>query len=190
MKPGDPRGFARTSPKAAGNSEQEEKDASGLHKVSNVLVGVAIGVSENLPVVLSPKLEGGLLVEIGEGGVRKNFCGSLVFALLIEDVSILEFDQSSFEVGVNNFHDLLEGKGISVHLDVGVEDLAFGGDGFTSRSDVFEHSGRRGDFDGTAKGGRTIPTKGQVIGLFTLVTDIRVESEGRSSRKGSRGKGW
>mmetsp|Transcript_21 Transcript_21/g.49 ORF Transcript_21/g.49 Transcript_21/m.49 type:complete len:112 (+) Transcript_21:76-411(+) len=37
---------------------------SGLHEVSNVLVGIAVGVGEDIPVVLSPELEGGVLVEI------------------------------------------------------------------------------------------------------------------------------
>ena len=162
---------------------------SVLHEVSDVLVRITVGIGKDLPVVLSPELEGGLLIEIGEGGIAEKLCGSLVLSLLVDDVSVLEFDQSGLEVFIDHFHDLLELDVVGIHLDVGVEDLAAGRDGFSSRLNVSEHSGRRCNLDGSSKSGGSIPSKGKFFGLFGLVANVGVEGKSWSSGKGCRSKG-
>mmetsp|Transcript_25784 Transcript_25784/g.38317 ORF Transcript_25784/g.38317 Transcript_25784/m.38317 type:complete len:118 (-) Transcript_25784:487-840(-) len=42
-----------------------------FHKVTNVLVAITFRISQDFPVVLAPKLQGGLLVHIGKSGVGK-----------------------------------------------------------------------------------------------------------------------
>ena len=64
-----------------------------LHKVANVLMISSVGVGLDIPVVLSPKLEGGLLVHAGKGGVAQKLGTAGVLPRSVENVAVLEFNE-------------------------------------------------------------------------------------------------
>lgn len=143
-----------------------------FHKVANVLMISSVGVGLDIPVVLSPKLEGGLLVHVGKGGVAQKLGTAGILSRSVDNVAVLEFNESVLVVLVNDLNDLLEHEIVAGHLHVGVEHLALVGDGLAGLPDLVEHAGGGGHLDGTAERSGSIPSKLEYIGLVGLGADL------------------
>ena len=136
---------------------------------------VSIRVSLDVPIVLTPKLEGGLLVHVREGGVAQKLGTADILPRPVDDVAVLELDQTVLVVVVDDLDDLLELEVVAGHLHVGVEHLAFGGGGLAGRPDLVEHPGGGGHLDGTAEGRGAIPAKLKDLVLVRLGPDLGSE---------------
>mmetsp|Transcript_13233 Transcript_13233/g.23801 ORF Transcript_13233/g.23801 Transcript_13233/m.23801 type:complete len:208 (+) Transcript_13233:23-646(+) len=139
-----------------------------FHEITNILMRVAIRIGEDFSVVLSPQFEGSVLIKIGECSIAEQFCRAFVFSLLIDDISVFEFNKSHFIELVDDLHNVFEFEIVCVHFYVGVEDFTFVGDGFSGGSNLVQHSGGFGILDGATQGCGSIPAKSQLVGFIRL----------------------
>ena len=94
-----------------------------LHEITNVLVIIAIGICLDGTVMFAKEFQGVFLVQFTQGGVGKDLGRSFIFTGLVDNVTILKFQNLRFVILVNQIHDFGKRNIAAVHFQVGIKDL-------------------------------------------------------------------